>query len=105
MPSSTDRHEARRRAVGVRPQRAVMHRAVMTDRDRLLGLLAEYGIVPSRAKHLPDTDLGDSCVVLSEDAGGVLGYEDNFCAFRFGPSGQFVSFEVHGHQPRLPGAV
>lgn len=105
MPSSTDRHEAPRRVVGVRPQRAVMHRAVMTDRDRLLGLLAEYGIVPSRAQHLPDTDLGDSCVVLSGGAGGAFGHEGNFCAFRFGPSGKFVSFEVHGRQPRLPGAM
>ena len=82
-----------------------MRRAVMTDRDRLLGLLAEYGIVPHRAEHLPDTDLGDSCVVLSDNARGVVGHEDNFCAFRFGPSGQFVSFEVHGHQSRLPGAM
>ena len=61
--------------------------------------------MPSRAEHFPDTSLGDSCVVLSEGAGGVFGYEDNFCAFRFGPSGKFESLEVHGHQPRLPGVM
>jgi len=66
----------------------------MNDRERLLQLLASFGITPSTSKYLPDEYLAGSHVVLYEGDGGVTGYPDYFCAFCFDEGGRFVSVEV-----------
>lgn len=60
----------------------------MTDRDRLLGLLNDFGITPvDPAKHsYPACD-----VILEAEEGGVKGYYDFIVVFSFdNESGKFL---------------
>jgi hypothetical protein len=66
----------------------------MTHRERLLVLLTEFGIQPSKSRYLPDRYRDESCIVLYEGDGGVGGYEDYFCVFTFDERGTFVAVEV-----------
>ncbi len=66
----------------------------MTDRDRLLTLLTDFGIEPSKSTYLPHPFRDDSYVVLCAGDGGVIGDDDYYCVFTFDERGAFVSVEV-----------
>jgi hypothetical protein len=59
----------------------------VSDRERLLALLRDFGVTPSA-----NADAGD--VELAPGEGGVNGYWGLVCAFRFTPEGAFKGVGV-----------
>lgn len=57
----------------------------MTDREKLLALLAEFGITPA-PNNEPDTEFD---VDLQAQVGGVAGYDRFRCVFTFNEDGAF----------------
>jgi hypothetical protein len=62
----------------------------MTDKERLLALLQDFGIEPQ-----DDTrHFGRNAVVLEAHKGGVIGYDAFICRFSFTPEGKFEEVGV-----------
>ena len=62
----------------------------MTDRDRLLALLEDWGVKPS-VSHITG---GDSHVELTAHYGGVTGYDGFVCSFHFDKTGKYLAVDV-----------
>jgi hypothetical protein len=59
----------------------------MTDKDKFLGLLDEFGITPS-------SESSDGEVVLEAHQGRVDGYTGFICRWAFDPDGKFVNVGI-----------
>lgn len=68
----------------------------MTDKDKLLSLLQDFGIgYVDKKYHQARGNWDDNSVVLYEDVGGgVQGYMDFYCKFDFDEQGKFISVGV-----------
>ncbi|MCW2725872.1 MAG: hypothetical protein JWN35_2793 [Frankiales bacterium] len=64
----------------------------MTQRERLLALLAEFGITPAPVEDFEMRDPHD--VVVAAKHGGVEGYSGFECVFTFDAEGRFVCVGV-----------
>ncbi|MEV6684422.1 hypothetical protein AB0N28_03600 [Streptomyces sp. NPDC051130] len=62
----------------------------MTDREKLLALLTEFGVSPSPSEH-PEDEHG---VTLEAYVGGVAGYSGFLCTFEFTADGEFKNVGV-----------
>lgn len=60
----------------------------ITDRDKLLGLLNDFGITPKNDPDHPDW------VRLEEGHGNVTGYYDFYAIFKFDSDGEFTEVGV-----------
>jgi hypothetical protein len=58
----------------------------MTDKERLLALLKDFGITPK--------EYAETAVRLAAGEGGVEGCTDFFCDFVFTPEGKFADVGV-----------
>ena len=62
----------------------------MTDRERLLALLEDFGVQPDQNEigETPDS------VLLTAHVGNVTGYGGFVCEFQFTPEGEFLEVSV-----------
>ena len=68
--------------------------AVATDREKLLALLAAFGIIPASSGERYAPDFGPNSVVLLGECGNVDGYSGFYCRFDFAEDGKFTKAGV-----------